>query len=296
MKCAHVPGSSCSSESGESAAKVVYAAETTRRRVVLDDHVRTGRAATVACRSVAARTRPSRPSASRRRRSASRRCAASARSRRRRPATCPRARRRGPRRRAGESASREGYPPRFVDPFLWRLGSHMHAVSGACRAVVVLFRIRNRGRGVPDLAASTAAEAATERILTPEALDFVLEIHSPLRRPAARAPEARAERRSASPPGELPDFLPETRRFARATGRSPPTPPDLQDRRVEITGPVDRKMMINALNSGASVFMADFEDAISPTWANLVDGQANLHRRGAAARSSSTHGRTRSTG
>ena len=77
--------------------------------------------------------------------------------------------------------------------------------------------------------------------------------------------------------GELPDFLPET-----APVRDDPdwrvaeAPADLQDRRVEITGPVERKMMINALNSGASVFMADFEDANSPTWENCVQGQANL--------------------
>jgi malate synthase len=68
----------------------------------------------------------------------------------------------------------------------------------------------------------------------------------------------------------------------------PRTPADLQDRRVEITGPVDAKMVINALNSGASCFMADFEDALSPTWANVVEGQANLHGRRCAAPSSFT--------
>ena len=67
-----------------------------------------------------------------------------------------------------------------------------------------------------------------------------------------------------------------------------PVPEDLRDRRVEITGPVDRKMIINALNSGARVFMADFEDSTSPTWTNLVQGQANLRRRGAAARSATS--------
>ena len=76
--------------------------------------------------------------------------------------------------------------------------------------------------------------------------------------------------------GELPDFLPETREIRDGDWRVPEAPPDLRQRRVEITGPVDRKMVINALNSGASVFMADFEDANSPTWANVVDGQGNL--------------------
>ena len=71
-------------------------------------------------------------------------------------------------------------------------------------------------------------------------------------------------------------FLPRPPPSAPATGKVAPAPADLQDRRVEITGPVDRKMIINALNSGAQVFMADFEDATSPTWANIVGGQANL--------------------
>jgi len=76
--------------------------------------------------------------------------------------------------------------------------------------------------------------------------------------------------------GERPDFLSETAGIRAAAWKVAPAPGDLQDRRVEITGPVDRKMIINALNSGAQVFMADFEDATSPTWANLVGGQANL--------------------
>ncbi len=76
--------------------------------------------------------------------------------------------------------------------------------------------------------------------------------------------------------GELPDFLAETRAVREGDWRVPPAPPDLADRRVEITGPTDRKMVINALNSGAKVFMADFEDANSPTWENMVDGQRNL--------------------
>src|SRR5215203_3925359 len=122
----------------------------------------------------------------------------------------------------------------------------------------------------------TAAEAATERILTPEALDFVTEIH---RRFDARRREllaARAERRERLAAGELPDFLPETAEIRESEWAISPVPADLRDRRVEITGPVDRKMVINALNSGARMFMADFEDANSPTWENCVTGRQNL--------------------
>src|ERR671928_202695 len=76
--------------------------------------------------------------------------------------------------------------------------------------------------------------------------------------------------------GEWPGFLPETRHVRESEWQVAPIPPDLLDRRVEITGPTDRKMVINALNCGASVFMPDFEDANTPTWSNLIEGQANL--------------------
>ena len=77
-------------------------------------------------------------------------------------------------------------------------------------------------------------------------------------------------------PAQLPDFLPETAHIREAEWTVAPIPHDLLDRRVEITGPVDRKMIINALNSGANVFMADFEDSNSPTWQNNLEGQVNL--------------------
>src|SRR5262249_21131955 len=76
--------------------------------------------------------------------------------------------------------------------------------------------------------------------------------------------------------GWVPDFLPETRDVREGDWRVAPLPADLRDRRVEITGPVDRKMVINALNSGAKTYMADFEDAHSPTWAATLEGQVNL--------------------
>jgi malate synthase len=113
-------------------------------------------------------------------------------------------------------------------------------------------------------------------VLTREALDFVADLHrrfDPERR--ARL-AARAERQQRLDAGEAPDFLPSTREVRESAWRVAPTPPDLEDRRCEITGPVERKMMINALNSGARVFMADFEDSLSPTWDNAVTGQRNL--------------------
>ncbi|MBL8162140.1 MAG: malate synthase A, partial [Anaerolineae bacterium] len=86
----------------------------------------------------------------------------------------------------------------------------------------------------------------------------------------------RVERQARLDAGERPDFLPETADVRAGDWRIAAIPPDLHDRRVEITGPTDRKMVINALNSGAKVFMADFEDANSPTWSNLIEGQINL--------------------
>jgi len=119
-------------------------------------------------------------------------------------------------------------------------------------------------------------EGRGAEILSDNALAFVGELH---RRFDGRRRElllARAERQARLDAGELPDFLPETEQVREGDWQVAPLPPDLQDRRVEITGPVDRKMVINALNSGARCFMADFEDATTPAWANLLDGQANL--------------------
>ena len=88
--------------------------------------------------------------------------------------------------------------------------------------------------------------------------------------------QRRAQRQVEINAGNMPDFLPETEHIRQGTWTIAPIPADLQDRRVEITGPSERKMIINGLNSGASAFMADFEDALSPTWENIVLGQANL--------------------
>ena len=88
--------------------------------------------------------------------------------------------------------------------------------------------------------------------------------------------ERRQDRQAALDRGETLDFLPETKSIREGDWTCAPIPADIQDRRVEITGPTDRKMVINALNSGAKIFMADFEDANAPTWNNMVEGQINL--------------------
>ena len=121
----------------------------------------------------------------------------------------------------------------------------------------------------------TAAEFK-DRILTPPAVRFLLKLSTmfePRRRRLLEARRARQERINA---GELPDFPAETAEIRQRRWKVAPTPADLMDRRVEITGPTDRKMIINALNSGANVFMADFEDSNSPTWRNMLEGQENL--------------------
>jgi malate synthase len=113
-------------------------------------------------------------------------------------------------------------------------------------------------------------------VLSPEALAFVERLHRELNPTRLQLLERRQARQHELDAGANPAFLEETRGVREAEWQVVGAPPDLQDRRCEITGPVDRKMMINALNSGARVFMADFEDANSPTWGNVVQGQANV--------------------
>jgi malate synthase len=123
-----------------------------------------------------------------------------------------------------------------------------------------------RGRMMPQYAA----------ILTSEALDFIARLSREFEPRRRKLLAARARRQVDFDAGALPDFLPHTAHIREAAWTVAPCPADLQDRRVEITGPTDRKMVINALNSGANVFMADFEDSNSPTWANMLEGQINL--------------------
>ncbi len=113
-------------------------------------------------------------------------------------------------------------------------------------------------------------------ILTPAAIDFVAELAERFSARVAELLVARQARQRRIDAGELPDFLPETSAVRAGDWRVAPIPPDLQDRRVEITGPTDRKMIINAMNSGAKVFMADCEDSLSPGWDNVIRGQINL--------------------
>ena len=113
-------------------------------------------------------------------------------------------------------------------------------------------------------------------VLTPEARQFLDELERTFGERRRELLARRAERLERLHAGELPDFLPETADVRAGKWRVAATPEEIADRRVEITGPVDRKMVINALNSGAKVFMADFEDANSPTWSNCIEGQRNL--------------------
>ena len=113
-------------------------------------------------------------------------------------------------------------------------------------------------------------------VLTPQALDFVAKLDRAFSTRRLALLQKRAEREADLAAGKLPDFLPETAEIRSSSWRVASIPADLMDRRVEITGPVDRKMIINALNSGANVFMADLEDSNSPTWFNNISGQINL--------------------
>jgi malate synthase len=131
----------------------------------------------------------------------------------------------------------------------------------------------------PTVRLTRPAEGRDAEILTPEALAFLAELHRRFNDRRLELLALREERQTRFDAGAQPDFLPETQSVRDGDWQVAPIPGPLLDRRVEITGPVDRKMIINALNSGARVFMADFEDATSPTWRNLIDGQINLKDR-----------------
>ena len=184
--------------------------------------------------------------------------------------------------RRDHTASRE--PVALVRPQLLRLRQERGPGKGrldgldertrqphACQSMAVATAIP---AGVDVLA---DAGPAAERILTSDALEFVATLQRELGPRREELLALRRKRQAEIDEGGLPDFLPQTAHIREDRAwRVAETPADLQDRRVEITGPVERKMMINALNSGANVFMADFEDANSPTWENCVEGQANL--------------------
>jgi malate synthase len=135
----------------------------------------------------------------------------------------------------------------------------------------------NKKLALPDGVAITATiSPATETILVPEAIELVAALHRNFNQRRKELLQRRDRRQAGLDTGQMPDFLPETEKIRKSDWTVGPIPADLQDRRVEITGPTDRKMVINALNSGAKVFMADFEDANTPNWDNLMEGQINL--------------------
>src|SRR5437762_7196732 len=136
-----------------------------------------------------------------------------------------------------------------------------------------------------DVAVTGRVTAEFAPILTQAALAFIAKLHREFEPRRQELLARRAARQREFDAGKRPDFLPETAAVRQGEWRIASQPQDLLDRRVEITGPTDRKMVINALNSGASTFMADFEDANCPTWHNMVDGQLNL--RDAVRRTSS---------
>ena len=135
------------------------------------------------------------------------------------------------------------------------------------------------GRGRPSgprAALQASRVAGAGEIPSAEAVAFVADLHArfdPTRQALLQARDRRCLRIRA---GERPDFDPQSRALRESDWQIAPIPPEVLDRRVEITGPVDRKMIVNALSSGASVYMADFEDSTSPTWDNLIAGQRGL--------------------
>ncbi len=126
------------------------------------------------------------------------------------------------------------------------------------------------------IAVSSSVSAEGQKILSASALQFLADLHRKFNRTRLDLLQARLARQQRINAGEMPDFLPDTKSIREKDWTVAPIPQDLRIRKVEITGPVDRKMIINALNSGANCFMADCEDSSSPTWENVVEGQVNL--------------------
>jgi malate synthase len=134
----------------------------------------------------------------------------------------------------------------------------------------------NATASAPTVTIAATQGAADAEILTPKALEFLGALAANFEATRQELLAARVTRGEELRQGKLYNFLPATASVRAGDWRVAPIPGDIQDRRVEITGPVDRKMVINALNSGANVYMADFEDSTAPTWRNVIDGQANL--------------------
>ncbi len=129
---------------------------------------------------------------------------------------------------------------------------------------------------VPRIVAEPSGIRGANEVLSASALEFLSELHERFNERRLKLLEKRKDRQARFDAGELPDFRDDTRNIRESDWTVGQVPRDLLDRRVEITGPTNAKMLINALNSGAKVFMADFEDATSPTWDELIQGQVNL--------------------
>ena len=153
------------------------------------------------------------------------------------------------------------------------------ADGGSRRQKETVMTVVEAKSSVAGVGVRAASGPRYEEVLNAATLAFLADLHRKFNPTRLALLQAREERQKRFDAGELPDFLPETGHIREGDWRVAPIPADLLDRRVEITGPVDRKMIINALNSGAKVFMADFEDANAPTWANLIEGQINLKDR-----------------
>lgn len=146
-----------------------------------------------------------------------------------------------------------------------------------CSSRLTGFRARGEYAPMQSTAAVTfSPDATTDRVLTPDAVEFLEHLHRKFDARRVELLELRRQRQNSFDEGILPGFLQNTVSTRLDFWRVAPAPAPLADRRVEITGPTDRKMMINALNSGAKVFMADLEDSTSPTWQNVLVGQVNL--------------------
>jgi malate synthase len=137
-------------------------------------------------------------------------------------------------------------------------------------------RVHSRDSSEPKVEITGGRVERSAEVLTPLALQLLASLHRRFNPRRLELLRARAERQLRLDAGELPDFLPATASVRAGDWRIAPVPKDLLDRRVEITGPVERKMIINALNAPVKAFMADFEDSLAPTWANVISGQVNL--------------------
>ncbi|MBI4273189.1 MAG: malate synthase A [Rhizobiales bacterium] len=158
-----------------------------------------------------------------------------------------------------------------------------HATAGTAKRPRAPFAVRTAVRTTTPVVSGVAIQGAMgpryAEVLTARALAFLADLHRRFDRKRKQLLAARKVQQQRYDAGALPDFLVETQHIREGDWKIASIPNDLLDRRVEITGPVDRKMIVNALNSGAKVFMADFEDANSPTWANNLEGQINLKDR-----------------